>query len=166
MRERVRRARYPRDTDISFGDPIEVFGIDSLFENYRADRQIYYCRPETVIGKLRVGENDMALTAPTMYRVVRLVQFDEHNLETGRVRYAILRDMYPNPRISWDFLPIQKIEKDWPEGVEFPQGSLEAEITRSQSRALAFNIEDLWRERGGDPHHKFPKTGGLKFKRR
>ncbi len=161
------RERYvPMDpkTDISYGDPREVFGLDSLFENYRVDSRIYYIKPETVIGRLRAGEDEMDLTAPAIYRVVRLLQYDEHNLETGHVLYAIYRDMYPKSVISWDYVPIEIIEKNWPDGVEFPQGSLVAEITREDSRALAFSVEGLWRERGGDPKHKFPKTGGMRFK--
>ncbi|OGG35118.1 hypothetical protein A2363_01285 [Candidatus Gottesmanbacteria bacterium RIFOXYB1_FULL_47_11] len=163
-KERKRAPRYTRTVyPDTWGDPITSLGEDALFANYRIDTRVYTVHPETVIGRIQVGEDEMDWTAPTVYRVVRLIEKTDTDLGTGHVLYAIFPDMQPYTLMHLDQTPIEFIEPDWPEGVDFPNESIVAEITRPQSRTLAFSMEQLWRERGGDPHHKFPKTGGRKF---
>lgn len=162
--KRPRYAPIDRRIDISYGDPVEVFGTDDLFRKYRVDRRVFTLTRESVIGRLRVDESEMDLTADTKHHVLRLVQYDDADLMTGKILYVIYREMLPHSVISWDHVPIEEIHPDWPEGVQFPNGSLEAEITRRDARILAVSVEQLWRERGGDPRKKFSKTGGRKLK--
>lgn len=155
--KRPRYARVDRNIDISYGDPVEVFGIDDLFQQYRVDRRVFTITRESVIGRLRVGEDEMDLTADVEHHAVRLIQYDDNNLPTGKILYVIYREMLPHSIISWDFAPIEQIQPDWPEGVEFPKGSLVAEITRRDAKKLAVSVEQIWRERGGDPSHHIDK---------
>jgi hypothetical protein len=159
-----RYVRVNRDVDISWGDPVDVFGTDSLFEHYRVDRRVFTLRRESVIGRLSVGEGEMDLTADIKHHALRLVQYDDADFMTGRILYVIYPEMLPHSVISWDHVPIEEIHSDWPEGVRFPRGSLAAEITRRDARTLAIDIEELWREHGGEPRNKFSKAGGRKLK--
>jgi hypothetical protein len=152
-----RRAPIDRHIDISYGDPVEVFGIDDLFQQYRVERRVFTLTHESVIGRLYTSEAEMDLTADVVHNAVRLLQYDDANNPTGKILYVIYREMLPHSIISWDFAPIEQIQPNWPEGVEFPKGSLAAEITRRDAKTLAVSVEQIWRERGGDPSHHIDK---------
>lgn len=156
---------FDRHADISWGDPDQIFGTESLFNDYKLAKRVVLIKPESVVGRLHAGEYYMDLTSPVVYRALQLIQYDKNNLETGKVLYVIYPEMGPYTMMHISDVPIEEIEPDWPEGVEFPQGSLAAEITRKEAKTLAITIEDLWRQRGGRPEMKFDKSGGRKFKK-
>lgn len=159
-----RYENYPRDTDLDYGDPTEYFGIDSLFTNYRVDRRLYWVKPESVRGRLLVGDQQMDLTADTTYRAIRFEHIDDRGAPTGAYVFLLYRELFPFSTMFTDHVPIEQIEPDWPEGVEFPDHSLVERITHPGAKTLLIDTEQLWRERGGDPLYKFPKTGGRKLK--
>ncbi len=163
--QQIEYADYDAELPIDWGDPDKVFGTESLFTNFRITERIFLVKPESVFGKLHVGEYEMELTADALYEALELVQYDaDGGTQTGKVIYTIAQDMSPYVSINWDHAPIQEVQPDWPEGVEFPQGLVVAAITDPRARRLAINIEDIWRQRGGDPKYKLPKTGGRRFK--
>ena len=161
-----RRRKYPRYTDmpkgadISYGDPDTIFGTEYLFHNYQVTKQVFWVDPESVVGKLHAGDDVMELTAEVKYRALQLIQYDDNGLATGKVIYTIYRKMFPQSLMSWQHVDVEQIVPDWPQGVEFPQGSIVTEITKLDARTLAINVEDIWKERGGNPKYKFPKSGG------
>lgn len=164
-----KRREYPRYTPIglkdgTYGDPYEIFGIDFLYGQYTLDRQVYTVKAESVIGRLKVGSDVLPLTARIKRRAIRMIQHDENNLATGKVLYILYPEIYPYSTLHLEGVPIEQIDEDWPEGVEFPEGSLVHEIMKPEAKTLAVSIEALWRERGGDPKRKFSKKGGRKFK--
>lgn len=155
-----------RKGDFSYGDAFEIFPIDFLFGQYKLDRQVYTIKTESLIAKLKVGDDELPLTAATKRRAIRLIQYNpESNLDTGKVLYVIYPDIYPYTLLHVQDTPIEQIDEDWPVDVEFLEGSLATEIMKSEAKTLAVSVEALWRERGGNPKHKLPKDGGWKFQK-
>ena len=164
-RKRIRYTPFDRDLPIDWGDPEEIFGPDTLLVQFKVTHRYFRVKPETVIGRLRAGDDVMDLTADTMFEALELVEFDrDSNTRTGKVMFAIAKDMSPYVTINWDHTPIEEIYPDWPEGIEFPAGSIFTVINDKRARHVAVRMEDVWRARGGDPTHKLDKSGGRKFK--
>lgn len=152
-----------------FGRVDELFGKeDDLFADYRVDKTLYWVKGESLVGNLIVGDDTFQLRADAMYRVIRFIQTDmTTNEPTGKGLFLLYRDLGRFPFFSTFFTSqagIEKIEPSWPDGVDFPQDSFVGQITNPRAKTILVDVEALWKERGGDPKHKLPKTGGRKFK--
>jgi len=135
-----------------FGDPEEVFGVhpDRLF----VDKHVYIIKHEHPIGKISTLSGDrMDLTADVVYHAIRLklIRDDVDAQRGGTYVYILTHDA---PPLSWDQVDMETIEPNWPEGVvDWNEGTLPEVLSRTNARKLRVNIDDLIRDRGGDPHY-------------
>ena len=141
--------------------PIDIFGEDSLFLNYRVDELMYWVKGESLMGKVVVGGETLELRADARYRVLRFEQMDgQMNEPTGQYLFLLVTD----PRIYSIFFtssaPIEEVYPDWPDGVEFPKDSFVERITNPKAKTLFVDMEALWEERGGDRNFRGSKDGG------
>lgn len=145
-----------------FGDPEEVFGVnpDQLF----VDKHVYVIKREHPIGKIETLTGDrMDLTADVIYHAMRLkIIRDEVDAERGGTYLYVLT--HDSPPLSWDQVDMEAIEPHWPEGVvDWNEGTLPEVLSRTNARKLRVNMDDLIRDRGGDPHYHGEKS--LRIKR-
>jgi hypothetical protein len=141
---------------IDFGDPTEAFGVNS--DQLFVDKHVYVIKHEHPIGKIGTMTGDrMDLTADVVYHAMRLrVMRDEVDAERGGTWIYILT--HDAPPLSWDQVDMEAIEPDWPLGiVDWEEGTLPELLQRTNARKLRVNIDDLIRERGGDPEHRSEK---------
>ena len=139
-----------------FGDPEDIFGVnpDQLF----VDKHVYYIKREHPIGKIGTLPGDvMDLTADVVYHAIRLkVIRDDIDAKIGGVYVYILT--HDAPPLSWDQADMEEIEPNWPDDVvDWNEGSLPEVLSKTNARKLRVNIDDLIRERGGNPKHRYEK---------
>jgi len=136
------------------GDPLEYLGIDP--DEWQVVKMVFTINPETVIGRLfSLTGNQMELTDTTISRAILLEQ-RKQDVPTGKFLYLLYADT-PEGFGDWTAYPIEQIQKDWPEGVMFPYGSLPDTINNPNNRILAVSVEDLIKSRGGDLNYHIPK---------
>jgi hypothetical protein len=145
-----------------FGDPTEFLGVnpDQLF----VDKHVYVIKREHPIGKIETLTGDrMDLTADVIYHAMRLkIIRDEVDAERGGTYLYVLT--HDAPPLSWDQVDMEVIEPNWPEGVvDWDEGTLPEMLNRTEARKLQVNMDDLIRDRGGNPQYRGEKP--LKIRR-
>lgn len=99
----------------------------------------------------------MAVTADVVYHAMRLkIVRDDLDAQQGGVYVFVLTR--EAPPLSWDQVDMEEIEPNWPEGVEeWNTGYLPEVLGRTGARKLRVNIDDLIRDRGGNPSYRREK---------